>query len=78
MKKYTQTQKADAQTSGKIPDPMLIELIEDYTEYYKWLDSSDLCHVLKMYTRRKLEELWGFVDSRGLPYNSNWTKELYE
>lgn len=76
MKKYTQTQKADAQSGGAIPDDMLMELIEDYSEYYKWLHTTELCHVLKMYVCRKLEEFWGFVDSRGLRYNSNWYQEL--
>lgn len=76
MKKYTQTEKLEAQSKSNVPDDMLMELIEDYSEYYKWLHTTELCHVLKMHTLYKLEELWGFVDSRGLPYNSNWYREL--
>lgn len=78
MKKYTQKQKADGQASVIIPDDMLLELIEDYTDYHKWLNTTNLCDVLKLHCRRRLEAFWTMVDSRGLPYNSNWTKELYE
>lgn len=78
MKKYTQTQKADAQRESKIPDDMLLELIDDYTEYHRWLNAMGFCDILKFHIHKRLEDFWSFADSRGLEYSSNWRKELYE